>query len=81
MWGIWRKSEFLDAHQVGLKFSVKFLIIRNFKIAIVIDKFTMTCHLFCGCCFFCSDLFGIDMNNPSLEEKSSGNGHVSISGK
>ncbi|XP_078352684.1 non-lysosomal glucosylceramidase-like [Oculina patagonica] len=26
-----------------------------------------------------SDLHGIDMSNPSLEEKSSGNGHVSIS--
>jgi len=29
---------------------------------------------------FCSNLFGIDMNNLSLPEQSSGNGHVSISG-
>ena len=29
---------------------------------------------------FCSNLYGIDMNNLSLPEQSAGNGHVSISG-
>ena len=45
----------------------------------------MNWHLFVYCLLFlfflCSDLFGIDMNNPSLPAKSSGNGHVSLSGK
>ena len=43
----------------------------------------MNLHLFVCCLllFSCSDLYGIDMNNPSLAEQSSGNGHVSLSGK
>ena len=31
--------------------------------------------------FCCSDLFGIDMSNPSLAERSPGNGHVSLAGE